>query len=263
MATGLAAEPDPARMRPLSRDDAAALRAAAQQAASAAFRPKPRPDYMVRYPPVVLTTWTKVRPQSRPSFIPRTAWGDRNGRVMWTRAAMSAVGAQDRDLALVVPRDIAAWCPAYPHNPPEQRRAFWVGMMSALAKHESRWDPNAVGGDGLWYGLLQILPDTARRYGCRARTGAALTDPEDNLACAARIMSRTVTRDRAVAVHDGRWRGVAADWGPMSNPDMIAEMSAWTRQQSYCVPRNQVRPRARPADFARIEPVAAASPERG
>ncbi len=104
-----------------------------------------------------------------------------------------------------------------------------------------------VGGGNLWFGLLQIYPDTARRYGCRARTGDALTDPEDNLSCAARILAVTVPRDRAVAVHDGRWRGVAADWGPMTNRSKIAEMSAWTRQQSYCVPLESIRPRVRPA----------------
>jgi hypothetical protein len=37
--------------------------------------------------------------------------------------------------------------------------------------------------------LLQIYPDTARRYGCRARTAEALNNPVENLSCAARIMA--------------------------------------------------------------------------
>ena len=69
------------------------------------------------------------------------------------------------------------------------RRAFWVGMMSALSKHESTYNTRAVGGGDLWYGLLQIYPDTARRYGCRARKGEALNNPVENLSCAARIMA--------------------------------------------------------------------------
>jgi len=156
---------------------------------------------------------------------------------------MTAVG----DLESLVPRDIARWCPAYESNGPELRRAFWVGMMSALAKHESTYNPRAVGGGDLWYGLLQIYPDTARRYGCYARTGEALKNPTDNLACAARIMNVTVARDNAIAVHDGRWRGVAADWGPMSNRRKIPEMANWTAQQSYCQPAVNTRPQARPA----------------
>ena len=107
-------------------------------------------------------------------------------------------------------------------------------MMSALARYESTLNPSAVGGGGLYHGLLQIYPATALTYGCAATTGQGLHDPEDNLACAARIMSATVNRDDAVALYDGRWRGVAADWGPMTNSNMRAEMSAWTREQDYC-----------------------------
>jgi hypothetical protein len=94
--------------------------------------------------------------------------------------------------------------------------------------------------------LLQIYPDTARRYGCRARTGEALKNPVENLSCAARIMAVTVERDQAVAVCYTRWRGAAADWGPMTKPKKIAEMSAWTSHQTYCQPLENTRPVARP-----------------
>lgn len=119
-------------------------------------------------------------------------------------------------------------------------------MMSALSKHESTYNTRAVGGGDLWYGLLQIYPDTARRYGCRARKGEALNNPVENLSCAARIMAVKVERDQAVAVCDTRWRGVAADWGPMTKPKKIAEMSAWTSHQTYCQPLENTRPVARP-----------------
>ena len=49
-----------------------------------------------------------------------------------------------------------------------------------------------------------------------------------------------------VNIDNGRWRGVAADWGPMTNRSKIREMSNWTRQQTYCTPINSVRPQARP-----------------
>ncbi len=248
----LAAEPLAYNMRPLSRTDAQYLRDAATLATLASSRPQVRPDYMIRQPVTVQTARaTTPRPLARSSFIPRTRWDSNGGDVMWTRAAMSAVAAQGDPLISVVPRDIAQWCPAYADNPPQLRRAFWVGMMSALSKHESTYDPDAVGGNGSWFGLLQILPSTARAYGCRARSGEALKDPEENLSCAIRIMARTVVRDRAVALNDGRWRGVAADWGPMTNRAKISEMSDWTSQQSYCVPRASVRPQARPPGLTR------------
>ena len=241
LATAVAAD---LPQRPFSREDAAAARVAAKALRLTSYRPVPRPAYMIRYPVVVIKGAPEVRPQVRPNFVPVTRWGKSNAAKAWARATMSAVAAHGLDS--VVPRDIDTWCPAYATNSPTLRRAFWVGMMSALSKHESTHNPQAVGGGGLWYGLLQILPATARGYGCRATTGEGLMNPIDNLSCAARIMARTVKRDRAVALHDGRWRGVAADWGPMSNRAKIAEMSEWTRKQDYCVVREQPRPVLRP-----------------
>lgn len=234
-------------IRPVAREDVLQMKIAAQASALAAFRVVPRPNHMIRYPVQVNVTEPTQRPVARKAFLPRTRWEHKPGNPVWTRAAMSAMASHANDLESVVPADIDRWCPAYTDNSPELRRAFWVGMMSALAKHESTYNPNAVGGPNLWYGLLQIYPDTARRYGCRATTGEALKSPTENLSCAARIMNVTVARDEAIAVYNGRWRGVAADWGPMSNRSKIPEMANWTRAQSYCVPSENLRPRARPA----------------
>lgn len=239
-----AAAQDP--IRPYAREDAIKAKVDAQVSALAAFRVQQRPAHMIRYPVQVNATVPTMRPVARTVFLPRTRWEHKSGNAVWTRAAMSAVGYHGDGLDSVVPSDIDTWCPAYAQNSPELRRAFWVGMMSALAKHESTYNPNAVGGPNLWYGLLQIYPDTARRYGCRARTGEALKNPVENLSCAARIMNVTVARDNAIAVYNGRWRGVAADWGPMSNRNKIPEMANWTRQQSYCVATKNMRPQMRP-----------------
>lgn len=245
LGTGVFAQGPATDTRPLSRADAVVLRAQAARLALASFRPIPRPDYMLRFP-VVISQNPTLRPVMRVNYIPDTRWDFQPNSDSWTRAALSALRTHGSDIETVVPRDIDAWCPAYVDNPPHLRRAFWVGMMSALAKHESTYRPTAVGGPNLWYGLLQIYPDTARRYGCRATTGQELLDPEDNLSCAVRIMNVTVPRDNAIAVRDSRWRGVAADWGPMTNRAKIAEMSAWTRRQDYCVSLETIRPQARP-----------------
>lgn len=257
IASASSAQGPQTEVRPLSRADAVILRTqvslaraeaaeTARLAALAAARPEARPVHMVRYP-VTISENPTMRPVMRVNYIPDARWDFRGDSASWTRAALAALRSHGSDIQNVVPRDIDAWCPAYPDNPPHLRRAFWVGMMSALAKHESTYRPTAVGGPNLWYGLLQIYPDTARRYGCRATTGEELKDPEDNLSCAVRIMNVTVVRDNAIAVRDSRWRGVAADWGPMTNRSKIAEMSAWTRRQDYCVARNSIRPQARPS----------------
>lgn len=226
-------------------DDRPFARGEAIRAQLASLRPAARPPHMVRYPVRIETQAADMRPIARPAYLPRARWDFKRGGHLWTRTALSALQQHGQVLETIVPRDIDTWCPAYESAGPEQRRAFWAGMMSALAKHESTYNPRAVGGGNLWFGLLQIYPDTARRYECRARTGEALKDPAENLSCATRIMAVTVARDEAIAVHDGRWRGVAADWGPMSNRRKIPEMAAWTRSQSYCAPLDSVRPEMR------------------
>lgn len=191
-----------------------------------------------------------LAPRSRPMVLPVTRWAHRRGSVLWTRAAMSALNGHARALLETVPRDIGDWCPAYPDNGPERRAAFWAGFVSALAKHESTYRADAVGGGGRWYGLLQILPSTARLYRCRAGTGAALKDGAANLSCALRIMAVTVPRDGAVSLRDSRWRGVAADWGPMRSATKRRDMAGWLRAQSYCQTHSSsMRPKARPERF--------------
>lgn len=189
--------------------------------------------------------FTGVKPPIREGHIPNTSWSHLKGTDLWTRSAVSALKTHGEPLVSMVPADIGDWCPAYPAASDKGRRAFWVGFLSALAKHESTYRPQVVGGSGRWYGLLQILPATARGYGCRARSGAALKHGPSNLSCGVRIMAVTVLRDGVVS---RRGRGVAADWGPLVNRRKRADMQAWTRQQPYCTPLSSVRPQLRPKD---------------
>ncbi|MGY3439500.1 MULTISPECIES: transglycosylase SLT domain-containing protein [unclassified Marinovum] len=198
----------------------------------------------------LLAPKTSLHPAARRQALPATRWPNRLDSALWTRVMMSALQhGHARPLVDVVPRDVAEWCPAYPENSAAQRAAFWAGFASALAKHESTYRPAAVGGGGRWYGLLQILPATARFHGCNVGTGPALTNGAANLSCALRIMARTVPRDRAIALRDTRWRGVAADWGPMRSPEKRRDMAAWLRAQPYCQTLKSQRPRTRPAPW--------------
>ena len=196
--------------------------------------------------PVLGTEQIAVRPPARRPHIPRTRWQHMEGHALWTRAALSALQDHGKPLVQTVPRDIAAWCPAYPTNDEARRRAFWVGYLSALAKYESTYKPWAVGGGGRWYGLLQILPATARGYKCNVGTGEALKNGAANLSCGVRIMAHTVSRDGVIHGRDSRWRGVSADWGPMRSPAKRRDMAGWLKQQAYCKLPNDTRPRARP-----------------
>jgi len=187
------------------------------------------------------------RPRARPAENPRMSWEHQAGATLWTKTALSAMRAHGRPLTRIVPDDVANWCPAYANAPPDIRAQFWVGLISALSRYESTWKETAVGGGGKWYGLMQILPATARGYGCRASTGAALKDGTENLSCAIRIMAVTVPRDGVIARRASRWRGVAADWGPMTSASKRKAIANYTRRQSYCRLLSSVRPRPRAA----------------
>lgn len=196
-------------------------------------------------PASVVSSPPQLRPKARAPNLPRTRWQHMAGHALWTRTALGALKAHGKPLIDMVPADIETWCPAYPQADERGRRAFWVGFLSALAKHESTYQPWAVGGGGRWYGLLQILPGTARGYKCNVGNGAALKSGPANLSCAVRIMAVTVPRDGVVAGARGN-RGVGADWGPMRSAAKRREMSGWLRRQSYCKPIGTTRPRARP-----------------
>lgn len=162
---------------------------------------------------------------------PVARWDFRPEATEWTERSLQMLETEAAVLTEIVPDDIASWCPAYTLADRPQRAAFWVGFLSALTHHESTHRPEAVGGGGRWYGLSQILPATARGYGCEARSGQALLDGGANLQCALRIMAHTVARDNMVAT--GR-QGVAADWGPLVQANKREEMRAWLLRQDYC-----------------------------
>jgi transglycosylase-like protein with SLT domain len=185
-----------------------------------------------------------VRPPARNGEVPRTRWSHQPNHVLWNRTAISALKTHGRALVDQTPADIKDWCPRYPTASDTHRRAFWVGFLSALAKYESTYKPGAVGGGGKWFGLLQILPATARAYNCNAGTGEALKAGAANLSCAVRIMAVTVPRDGVIYGPGGR--GVAADWGPLRSTSKRAEMASWLKRQPYCKPVGGTRPVARP-----------------
>lgn len=188
---------------------------------------------------------TSLRPMPRDTWaVPTARWDDHPNGPRWTASVLSALRGPGAPLLQSEPRDIHAWCPGYLEASPAQRAAFWTGLVSALAWHESTHDARAVGGGGRWFGLVQIAPGTARWRDCDVGSGEALLNGAANLRCGIRIMGITVPRDNVVA--EGM-RGVAADWGPFHSARKREDMRNWVRSQEYCVARpRQTRPVMRP-----------------
>jgi len=171
-------------------------------------------------------------PDAGKDDLPPMRWDHRPEAPVWTQKTLLAVRSNDAVLAGTVPADIGTWCPAYADGSLADRRAFWSGILSALAKHESTWNPKASGGGGRWIGLTQIAPGTARAHGCDATSAGALKDGAANLSCAVEIAASQVGRDNMVA-GNGR-QGLGRDWAPFRSSEKRADMAAWTRAQTYC-----------------------------
>lgn len=159
-------------------------------------------------------------------------WDKRPEAKDWTISTLAALQSHDQALAASVPSDIARWCPGYETASMQDRRAFWSGLMSAVARYESSWNPTAAGGGGRYVGIMQISPRTAAHHDCSADTAAELKDGTQNLVCAARIVASGVAMDGVVAGPGNR--GAGRDWMPFRDAEKRAAMAAWTSAQPYC-----------------------------
>ena len=157
---------------------------------------------------------------------PAMQWGDQNPE--WTDAALEALNAEGVTLLSSMPADVLQYCPAYAAQDRENRAAFWAGLLSAVARHESGMNPAAQ--DGGRFGLLRITRRAAQDSGC----GGSLLRGEDNLKCAVRIMARSVAEDGAIASERSGWRGAARNWLPLRSAARRSEIANWTSRQSYC-----------------------------
>jgi hypothetical protein len=184
-------------------------------------------------------------PDSPPAPYPAADWDWRPDGREWTEMAHVALVDLGSGLLTTTPRDIADYCPSYERLNDESRRAFWVYLLSRLARFESNHDPgvsftesfnDSQGNPVISRGLLQISKESANGYGCRIVDADELYDPEGNIRCGVRILNRWVAeRDGVIAGRtDGQWLGAARYWSPFRNESRRAEIAVATASQSYC-----------------------------
>lgn len=195
---------------------------------------------------------SSLRPVVRDEMLPNTRWYHIRGSDLWTKTALVSLKSHGSRVTQTMPADIDKWCPAYRRAGEAQKRAFWVGLMSTLAKHESTYRPWVSGDSGKSHGLFQIRVPTAQFFGCRAQSKAALLKPTNNVSCAIRIMNKAVPRDQAVSHKaSGKRGGMGADWGPFVQSAKREDMRRWVKRQDYCqrvlTQPSKMRPVARPA----------------
>ena len=180
-------------------------------------------------------------------------WAHKPQADEWTTIALAAIADIGTGLVETVPADIDEFCPAYESLDSAGRSAFWVGLLSAMARYESDFDPAvsfnerahcsrcswAVTQDGrdvISRGLLQLSQESANGYpGCTvpAADEERLHEPELNLRCGVAIMARLVSRDRVIGAKRSKWRGGAAYWSVLRSGKR-KEIRAFTSKTARC-----------------------------
>lgn len=110
-----------------------------------------------------------------------------------------ANGAVTAPPALLAAFEVSTAYKAVRHHLREAARANGVEyeLLKAVVATESGFDPHAVSPKGA-VGLMQLMPETAQRFGVRAREGSSLarrlTDPRTNLQAGARYLAWLMKR---------------------------------------------------------------------
>jgi hypothetical protein len=173
------------------------------------------------------------------------AWSKKNPDGSWTALTEKAVAASA--LPGLVPNDIKRFCPAYPDLSADDRKKFWVGLLSAMARPESNFKPEVSytekfndgrGEPVVSRGLLQLSIESAnqKRHGCAIAKAEDLHDSAVNLPCGVKILEAWVKADGVIAYDpEGRNRGGGRYWSVMrTSKKHLAEITGFTGKLAVC-----------------------------
>lgn len=189
-----------------------------------------------------------IPPENNPiseKSYPSAAWDIKPDGRKWTKITHTAISELGKNLLTSVPKDIKDYCSAYDHLSNENRKDFWVYLISSLARFESNYNPNEKyvenfrdrnGNFVISRGLLQISKESANGYGCKIEDENELHDPEVNIRCGIRIINHWVSKDGVIAAQTSNegWRGAARYWSPFRNQSKRTTIASETSSQSYC-----------------------------
>ncbi|WP_413587343.1 hypothetical protein [Bdellovibrio sp. HCB274] len=164
---------------------------------------------------------------------------------LWTAHVMTQLEVLGEDLLDVIPADGTTFCPKYNSLTREQRKNFWVYLMSQMTKYESNFSTtmnytenfnDGSGNNVISAGLLQLSVESGNAYGCALKKTTDLHNPYTNLSCGIRILNRWMGRDARIAGQvSGSWRGGARYWSVLrSSNSPYAKIVAATKAISIC-----------------------------
>lgn len=166
--------------------------------------------------------------------------------IKWTRATVLAIEKYGPNLLTAEPSDIRAYCPQFGTLKREEKIAFWVHMISAIAQKESDFNPtkpfvedfnNSKGELVVSRGLLQLSLESVNssRYSCNIKTNADLDDPIKNLICGVKILNYWMRMEPVISRVDGKeWYGASKYWGVLRTSDTRSFIKSATSDLPIC-----------------------------
>jgi uncharacterized protein YraI len=161
----------------------------------------------------------------------------------WSQYTADAIAQYGSAMRTKRPSDVASFCPNYANLDEKGRTQFWVGLVAAIARYESNYNPNtryqenfkdSSGTAVVSRGLLQLSAESARNYGCSVSSGAALHDAKVNLTCGVRIINHWLAQDGVISAQTSDWRGAARYWAVLRKSSTLGPIRAMTRGLSVC-----------------------------
>jgi hypothetical protein len=118
-------------------------------------------------------------------------------------AVATKVVPVDSPLTSLVPSDVGVFCPSYAELDAGSRAVFWRTLLTAIARPESDFQTNASLWEGgklqqFSIGLMQLSYTDRANYGCDFGNEADIADPNLNLACGAKIITRLVKKSSMI-----------------------------------------------------------------
>lgn len=173
------------------------------------------------------------------------AWEEYPEAHNWTKAAAEAV--LNSDLPILLPSDVSTFCANYANLTEAYRVHFWASLLSAMARWESAFDPNATyqerfhdgrGKPVISRGLMQLSIESSNqpRYSCGIDQPVDLHDAQVNLQCAVRILSYWVGKDGRIAGSQQRSnRGGGRYWSVLrADREKLPWIQQFTANQPLC-----------------------------
>jgi hypothetical protein len=161
----------------------------------------------------------------------------------WNQFTADAIAKFGSAMRSKTPSDVTSFCPNYGNLDEAGKTQFWIGLIAAMAKFESNYNPSTRYTEGfddsngnavVSRGLLQLSYESAKAYGCDVSSSSALHDPKVNLTCTVRIINKWLASDGVISAQTSGWRGAARYWSVLRKSSTLGPIRAATKNLSVC-----------------------------